>query len=86
MRANIKCGLSEDYLRKAILEFENENYTYCNKNSHNYLIMSKKTLNDLMSPYSRWSSIKNDNSTVTMYEGNRIAIDNSLEYGVVDIR
>lgn len=86
MRADIKCGLSEKYLNKAIAEFENDNYEYCSKNSHNYLIMSKETLNDLESPYSRCSFIKNDNSTVMMYKGNRIAIDNSLEYGIVEIR
>ena len=84
MLVNICKGIDLETLDKAIAEFEISNYFYCNKNKYNYLIMSEDTINEFkkLSVF----ELANYDRISAEYKGNKIAIDNTIPYGKIEIR
>lgn len=84
MRADICKGVNLETLDNAIAEFERDNYSYYSKNKYNYLIMSEDTIRAIALESSCIFKFNINNSAE--YKGDKIAIDNSIPYGKVEIR
>ena len=92
MKTNIiTYEIDENKLRKEILDFESIT------NQHAYIIMNQKTADVLEKKYNpciigskdeieKLAKKLKDKHTIAVYDGNKIVIDDDLEFGEVDIR
>lgn len=92
MKTNIiTYEIDEDKLRKKILDFE------CITNQHAYIIMNRKTADALEEKYKpciigskeeieKLAYKFKNGFYIGVYNGNKIFIDDDLEFGEIDIR
>lgn len=88
MRVNIVRRIDCEILDKAINEFEKLNPSCFEKKNYMYLIMSEETKKDLAisCTHNLINWYKSSNMSETTYKGYRIATDNGLSFGEVEIR